>query len=317
MSFYYCRKYILFLYLLLLSQASVSQNVDSFTDSITSLHNKRTWEVTAAHVGLWTGSFIVLNQMWYADYEKSGFHFFNDNREWLQMDKWGHVWTANQLSRVSAETWKWAGMDHSKATWLGGISGWAFQAVIEIQDGFSKEWGFSWGDFAANTVGSASYIAQQLAWKEERILIKLSYTPHQPADPILKQRSEELFGATLYEKLLKDYNAQTYWLSFNINSLFQLEGFPKWLNISLGYGAQNLYGGKDNQFDLNNGSKYNFNHLTRQRLFYLSPDIDLTKIPTRKKWLKTIFFALNSIKVPAPALQLSQNGGIKGHWMFF
>ncbi|WP_315815813.1 DUF2279 domain-containing protein [Paraflavitalea speifideaquila] len=91
------------------------------------------------------GSYIALNKAWYADYPKESFHFFNDNGEWLQMDKAGHVWTAYQMSRVSGALWKWAGLSAAKSAWLGGISGVAYQSIIEIQDGFSSEWGFSWG----------------------------------------------------------------------------------------------------------------------------------------------------------------------------
>jgi hypothetical protein len=34
-----------------------------------------------------TGALVGLNQLWYADYARSDFHFINDNAEWLQMDK--------------------------------------------------------------------------------------------------------------------------------------------------------------------------------------------------------------------------------------
>ena len=39
----------------------------------------------------YTVALVGLNQLWYADYPKSDFHFINDNEEWLQMDKLGGI----------------------------------------------------------------------------------------------------------------------------------------------------------------------------------------------------------------------------------
>lgn len=44
------------------------------------------------------------------------------------------------------------------------------------------------------------------------------------------------------------------------------------------------------------------------RQYYLSLDIDLTKIKTRSKFVKTLGFLANSLKIPAPALQFSTKG---------
>lgn len=287
------------------------------TDSLSNKSNLRKWGTALAHAGVWSGTFVALNKAWYEGYEKDKFHFYNDNKEWLQMDKWGHIWTANQLSRFSAEAWKWSGMTEKQSIWLGGASGFAFQAIIEIQDAYSKEWGWSWGDMAANTIGSASFVAQQLIWKEERISFKMSYRSKKWSDPILTQRTHELFGKSTPEKLLKDYNAQTYWVSANIQSFLPEAKVPKWLNLAVGYGANNLLGGYHNQFELKNGSSYNYNHLPRERVFYLSPDIDFTRIQTQKKWLKAIFFTLNMVKIPAPTLSFAQKSGWNWHWIYF
>ncbi|MEO9004252.1 MAG: hypothetical protein ABI288_05930, partial [Ginsengibacter sp.] len=54
----------------------------------------------------------------------------------------------------------------------------------------------------------------------------------------------------------------------------------------------------------------------RYRQWYLSPDVDFTKIRTNKKGVKILLFVLNSFKFPAPALEYS-NGSFKGHWILF
>jgi hypothetical protein len=42
---------------------------------------------------------VGLNQLWYA-YARSDFHFINDNAEWLQMDKAGHIYSSYHLGRL-------------------------------------------------------------------------------------------------------------------------------------------------------------------------------------------------------------------------
>ncbi len=279
--------------------------------------NGRTWLVAGAHAALWGGSYIALNKAWYADYPKESFHFFNDNKEWLQMDKAGHVWTAYQMSRISSELWRWAGLSHQQSTWLGGISGVAYQSIIEIQDGFSSEWGFSWGDMAANVAGSALYVAQELAWKEQRVQVKLSYWPYDYNSPELTTRRNQLFGKSIQERILKDYNSQTYWLSANLRSFLPDSKLPKWLNLAVGYSANGMLGGMENKWMDKEGIAYNRSDIARTRHFFLSPDIDLTKIKTNSKFLRSALFVLNMIKIPAPALELNSKGKLKGHVVYF
>lgn len=278
---------------------------------------RRVWLVGGAHVALWGISFIALNQAWYKDYPKSSFHFFNDNREWQQMDKAGHVWTAYQMSRISGALWNWAGLKPHQSAWLGGLSGVAYQSIIEIQDGFSDEWGFSWGDMAANITGSALYTAQQLLWQEQRLQVKLSYWPYDYNAPELSARRDQLFGKSVQERILKDYNSQTYWLSANLRSFLPNTHLPKWLNLSVGYSADGMLGGHENRWTDKGGEAYYRPDIARTRHFYLSPDIDLTKIKTKSRFLRSALSLLNMIKIPAPTLELTSKGKVKGHWVYF
>jgi hypothetical protein len=162
------------------------------TNNITP-NKKRIWLVAAGHAVVWAGSYIALNKAWYADYPKEDFHFFNDWEEWNQMDKAGHVWTAYQLSRFSTEAWRWTGLKKSTSVWIGSASAVAYQSIIEIQDGFSSEWGFSWGDMTANIVGAAAFAAQELTWGDQRIQVKMSYWPYEYPDDLIDRRNQ-LFG---------------------------------------------------------------------------------------------------------------------------
>ncbi len=259
--------------------------------------------MAGAKAAFWTGTYIALDKVWYANYKKTSFHFFDDLPEWNQMDKAGHAWSAYQLSRGSAELWKWTGLKQNTAALLGAGSATLYQSIIELQDAYSADWGFSWSDMGANLLGAGVFAAQEIGWKEQRIQIKLSYHPqYYPADMI--HRRNQLFGSSSMERILKDYNGQTYWLSANLSSFFKENNLPAWLNISVGYGAGGMLGGRSNVWS-DEEHIYDYSHVKRIRRFYLSPDIDLTRIPVKNKVLKTAFFLLSSIKIPAPALEWS------------
>lgn len=98
--------------------------------------------------------------MWYADYPRSKFKTINDSGEWLQMDKVGHVFTSYQLGRLSSNTLSWAGVNRKQRLIYSTTIGLGFLTAVEVMDGFSAEWGFSWSDMAANTLGSGLFIGQ-------------------------------------------------------------------------------------------------------------------------------------------------------------
>ena len=117
--------------------------------------------------------------------------------------------------------------------------------------------------------------------------------------------------------MLKDYNAQTYWLSFNLKSFLEDSNLPAWLNVSLGYGGDGMLGGFENSWEDEAGNKVTRFDIPRKRQFYLAPDIDFTKIKTRSRFLKTTFAVLNSFKCPAPALMLDSKGQLKAYAIYF
>lgn len=278
---------------------------------------KRQWLIGGINVMGYGGSLVILNRAWYKDYPKTSFHTFNDSREWLQADKAGHSWTAYNTSRGSAAMWRWAGVSQKKAAWIGGLSGAAYLTVIELLDGHSSKWGWSWSDIAANYTGTGLFIAQELAWQDQRIQFKLSFHKKKYGDAQLEQRADDLFGMSLPERMLKDYNAQTYWLSMNLKSFFKQSKLPPWLNIAVGYGADGMYGGFENKWSDQLGNEMNRTDIPRKRQFYLAPDIDFTKIKTNSKLLRTSFAVLNCLKFPSPALLVDSKGKLKAYPFYF
>ena len=274
-----------------------------------SFNSKKLLIVAGANAVFYTGSFIALNKAWYEGYDKTDFHFFNDNPEWNQMDKAGHVWSTYHVSRLSREMWQWTGLNSRKSAILGGMSGMVYQSIIEIQDAYSKEWGFSWGDVGANVAGAGLFVLQQLTAEDQKLVVKFSYWPVKYREELISRRNQ-LFGSSVAERILKDYNSQTYWLSANISSLFPGTKLPPWLNVAVGYGAGGMYGGRSNTWIDKEGIVHDYTATRRVRKFYLSPDVDLTRIRTRSKVFKKVFFVLNMLKVPAPALQVTTGKGL-------
>ena len=278
---------------------------------------KRIWIVAGSNIVGYGGTMIALSAAWYKDYPKSKLHSFNDLPEWQQVDKVGHLYSAYIESRASMELWRWTGIDRKKRIWLGGMSGAFYQTVIEVLDGYSSQWGWSWSDFSANILGSGVLVAQELAWDDQRIKLKFSFHRKKYDDPQLNQRSDLLFGKSSPERYLKDYNGQTYWASATIKSFFPKSNLPPWLSIAVGYGAEGMFGGTENIAKDNNGNiTFNRTDIKRYRQWYLAPDIDLTKIKTSSKAVKFCLTVLSAFKFPAPSLELS-NGKFRLHAIHF
>lgn len=255
-------------------------------------------------------SMASLYSTWYKQYSSGSFHTFDDLHEWEGMDKVGHLATSYTVSRYGREALWWSGMNNTQSTLYGAGYAMLFQTTIEIFDGFSEGWGFSWGDVAANTLGAGVFASQQLLWKEQRITIKYSYSPSEYA-----QYRPNLLGSSWSEKMLKDYNGQTYWLSGNVSSFMKTETkFPKWINFAVGYGAGGMLGGHENPTEVDGKP---VPHFDRYSQMYFSMDVDFTRIKTRSKFLKTAFIVLSFVKVPFPTLELNKKGETVFHGIMF
>ena len=278
-----------------------AQPSDTAAQAAGGISKGRLTGVLVAQGTLYVASLTGLYFAWYQSYPQSTFHLFNDNGEWMQVDKCGHATTAFYISRIGYSSYRWAGVGEKASAWYGGLLGFAYMLNIEILDGFSSQWGFSPGDFTANTIGSMLFVSQQLLWHEQRFSLKYSFHQTQYA-----QYRPNLLGDNLIQNMIKDYNGHSYRLSGNISS-FLPEGtrFPRWLNVAVGYGAEGMTGAFSNPANENGEPIPLF---PRYRKFFLSVDVDLTRIRTRSKVLRQIFTVLSFIKIPAPALEYNTLG---------
>lgn len=255
-------------------------------------------------------SLTLLNEVWYKNYSTGKFHFFNDGKEWMQVDKIGHAMVSYYVGIAGIEALKWSGAKKNKATIWGGSLGLLYLTGVEMLDGYSDKWGFSSYDMLANTSGTLMAVGQSLVWDEQRV--KLKFSTHQTEFAAYRPN---LLGSTFTERVFKDYNGQTYWLSLNIKDFLRDESnFPSWLNVAVGYGAEEMVTG-------NIGADWCITNpicmdLRRYRQFYLSFDADLSKIEYKRKFFKLLFGSFGFLKFPAPTLEFNQNG-IKGHLFYY
>lgn len=307
------KNFILLIPLNLLIVNGLRSQTDFFTPSDTFNKKRFTGALITGAVG-YTGAVVALYQVWYAKYPQTGLHLFDDRGEWENMDKYGHVLSAYVETKWAYETYRWAGVKNRRAAWLGMLTGTVLQSTLEVMDGFSEQWGFSLADAAANTSGCALFGLQQAAWNEQRILLKVSnfpknYSKNSIAGSTLTENSEakRLYGDNYALTFFKDYNAINWWLSANPRSFMKNSNFPSWLNIAVGHSAENVFGAYGNPAGFP----------SRYRQYFLSFDIDLSKIKTKNKFLKSVLGAFNFVKIPAPTLEYNSQGKFKFYPIMF
>ena len=287
--FYNFKKIILLLLFLyannkfLLSQSNINE-YDCKNKSITVLSS------------IYAGISVYTYYSWYYQYNSGKFHFFDDSREWLEMDKVGHFFSAYSLTNLNNDLLE--NCTQSKIS--SPIITFTYLASIEIMDGFSEGWGFSISDLLLNVAGimAATFLNDD---------VQLKFSFHQTK---WAQQRPELLGNNFGQQMLKDYNGQTYWISIPISKIDN--NFPDFLMFSFGYGAEAMIYGNPYEQDIV------MSDLVPYKQFYLSIDIDWWKIINQTnigKW-KYIFYPLKYIKTPMPTIELSQKK-LKFHSFYF
>lgn len=273
----------------------------SATDTVHQSSNKKVALTVAAASVVYAGSMVALNHIWYEGKDRQSFRFFNDAAEWKQMDKAGHIYSGYYISVAANEILKWSGLPEKKSRWIGAAAGFVMLSSIEYFDGRSVAYGASVSDVGANLLGSAWFLLQSQKGAPSRLRPKFSFH----FTDLAKNRPSLLGDGA--EEIIKDYNGQTYWLSWQPTTHVKSK-WPHWLGISLGYGAHNMIYARDYQ-NLNDG-------WDPYRQYYLSFDLFTDTLPVKSKVLKGIFSVFRLVKVPAPTMEFSRKGA-KFHPFYF
>jgi hypothetical protein len=226
------------------------------------------------------------------------------------MDKMGHATTAYTIGAVQYDLMRWCGVHNDASIAIGSLTAIGYMSIIEVLDGFSSKWGFSKGDMLANLIGTALFAGQQKGWGAQRISLRFSYHAS-----IFPQYYPQELGTSWISRILKDYNGQTYWLSFNMAGFLPgSSGFPSWLNLNLGYGAEGMIGARSNPASLNGKAIPEYK---RFRQFYLAPDIDLNRVSSANRPYVTAAYLTRFLKFPTPAVEWNTESGWKLHPFYY
>ena len=278
-------------------------------DTLKLKKNKKFYTFLAAEGIVLTGGITYLSKQWYSDKKRVPFHFYNDLRGWNQVDKFGHFYASYIESDIGYSLMKKFNFSEKKSLYLGGFQGLILETPIEIFDAYYDGWGFSLSDMVANAAGSLFFIFQQKIFKEQIIKPKLSFSRSKYA----RVANGYLGKNNIVSEFLYDYNGYTFWFSISPRSIFPRSKIPKWFNVSFGYGSDGMIGEFKNLSSYKGVEIPNFE---RFRQFYLSLDIDFSKIKTNSKFMKGVFTTLSYIKIPLPTLEISKKK-IQGHFIYF
>ena len=286
-----------------------------------------------------TGIMSSLYVSWYSGSETGNFHFYNDNGEWLQMDKFGHANSCYNFANIGYEALSMTGLDERRSILYGGPLGLSIMVLVEVFDGLSSDWGFSWGDMTANLLGTGLFMGQQALWHEQRLALKYSYhssgcSKYDVSNPLTMDR-DYIMGKDWLDRIYEDYSGITVWLACDVKSLFMNDRskYPSWLGWAIGYGAEGMTGEYNNiQPDGKAGTDGNWgrgweyepgkldymSNDARQRRIFLAPDIDISRIPCKNKTLKHILRVLSAVKIPTPTLEYRPGEDrFCWHWLYF
>ena len=297
------KKFLIFFSIILINHNLFS--VDSIKNNV----DKNFYKFLLVEGAILTGAMSYLKYEWYSDKKRVPFHFYNDFKGWNQIDKFGHFYASYLESNVGYSLMKKFNFSEKQSLIFGGSQGFILETPIEFFDAYYKGWGFSITDMVANALGSSFFIIQQRIFGEQLLRPKLSFSRSIYA----KDANGYLGKNNFLSQFVYDYNGYTYWFSFSPSKIFKIKKIPEWINLSLGYGANGMIG------EFLNISTYNGKNIPyheRYRQYYLSLDIDFSKIKSKSKMLKKIFNALSYIKIPLPTIEIS-NKKIRGHYFYF
>ena len=232
-------------------------------------------------LGIGVGVHIYQANAWWQD-QSSTFKVVNDWEYALWLDKMGHFFGTALMAHGLSAGFEGANIDLEKSAIYGAIGAFAFEAFIEIEDGFGPQWGFSPGDISADFLGALYTVGQYYYPTLKHIQPRVSYFPSQ------KYLDGEHKG-----NIIDDYAGQKYWLAFRMKELLPnkiSEYWPSFLMLSVGMGLRDWDGFGGGKQDL-----------------FIAFDLDAEQLPLYGPVWQFIKNTLNFIHFPMPGLRITPN----------
>ncbi len=261
--------------------AADSVTVDSLGGPVAadSLHPIRLAVVATISTGAFVAGHLLQTDIWWKG-EKSAFHF-NWSDDWryaLGADKLGHAFFPYMAAGVYDDVFRWCGVDSTTSIWTAGGLALGYQTWVEIRDGFSAEWGFSWGDETADILGAGLQVAAHRWPALDAIRLKASYWP------------SERFRAGSNRVIIDDYESSYYWVSVDVHSLLPPKAapyWPAWLDLAIGHSVRGL--------DDQGGGEHRL---------YIALDLDVRGLPIHGWLWRLLTTPFEYYHLPAPTISL-------------
>jgi hypothetical protein len=264
---------IIFNFLLLFNYLLLPQS-----DTLTQISAPKIIGISAATVAGFTYGHLLQEEIWWKG-QRTSFHF-NWSDDWtysLGGDKLGHFYFPYLVTNIYTQAFEWSGMNRKQSLYTAASIAFAYQTYIEIRDGFSAQYGFSWGDFTANLLGAAYPILQDKNPFFNNFNWKISFHP------------SNRFKQNSHRAIIDDYESTYHWLTLNIFNLLpeQIQTyFPEFINLTIGHSVANL------------------DYQGRHEIF-IGLDWNLEALPGDHWLLKLLKRNLNYYRIPAPVIRLS------------
>lgn len=233
-------------------------------------------------LGIGIGVHIYQANAWWQD-QSSTFKIVNDWKYALWLDKMGHFFGTSLIAHGLSAGFEATNMDLEKSAIYGAIGAFAFEAFIEIEDGFGPQWGFSPGDFTADFLGALYTVGQYYYPTLKHIQPRVSYYPSK------KYRDGEHKG-----NIIDDYAGQKYWLAFRMKELLPKsvsDYWPSFLMLSVGMGLRNWDGFGGGKQDV-----------------FIALDFDAETLPLHGPIWQFVKNTLNFIHFPMPGIRIAPDG---------
>jgi hypothetical protein len=268
---------LLFFYIFCANKLSAQTSSDSASSQ--KINYVKLSLITGVTAGAFIYSYAVQNNLWWKG-DKSNFHF-EWQHDWsyaLGEDKFGHFYFPYLASNVYSQAFQWAGVDSIKSIWYASSFAFTYQVLVEVRDGFSKQWGFSWGDFSADFLGASYPVLQNKIPSLRNFNLQISFYP------------SKRFNEGSNKAIFDDYESTYNWLNINIYNLLpeQVQKcYPKFINLAIGHSVEKLD-------DIGGG-----NHR-----FYLGLDWNLEALPLDGWFWNLLKRNFNYYHLPAPTIQI-------------
>lgn len=233
----------------------------------------------AVYLGAATYLHIHQANAWWAD-DRTKFHITNDWHYALAIDKIGHFYGTNIMAHAFSGAFDASNVQAEKSAIYSALAAFSYEMLIEYEDGFGKNWGFSPGDFSADLVGALFYMGQYYYPFLKNFQPRFSYIPTKE----FKEDPNRI--------IIDDYEGQKYWISMRVKNFLPdkaAQYWPSFLNLSAGMGVRDLDGSGGGQ-----------------REFYLALDIDAEElIPLEGPFWQFVKNSINYFHFPMPGIRIT------------